>query len=147
MRVLLQRVSEASVTVDQETTGKIDRGLLLFVGFGLGDTAEKLPKSVQKICSLRLFPDERGRFDRSVEEVGGEILLVSQFTLYGETSKGRRPDFGAALPPSEAEKLYDQMKAMLLEKLGEDRVAAGIFGGDMKVQLVNDGPVTFLLEF
>ena len=146
MKVLLQRVNYAKVTVNSEVCGEISRGLLLLVGFGAEDTAEKLSKMADKFLNLRIFPNEQGRFDLSCLDIGGEILLVPQFTLYAITEKrGRRPDFTTALAPDKARELFD----LLIEQvrlLSKSKVACGIFGAYMRVALENDGPVTILLE-
>jgi len=145
MKVLLQRVASASVTVDGKVTGAIERGLLLLTGFGAGDDASKLVPMAQKVANMRIFPNDEGRFHFSVLEIGGGVLTVPQFTLYADTSKGRRPEFFSALAPAEATKLFD---AFTLEfvKLGVKSVGKGVFGADMKVALLNDGPVTIMVE-
>jgi D-tyrosyl-tRNA(Tyr) deacylase len=134
MRALLQRVSHASVQVEGELVGEIGRGLLVLLGLRMLD----------KLLAYRVFPDEQGRMNCNVAEIGGGVLLVSQFTLSADTRKGLRPSFSSAMPPAEAESLYRYMLRSL-----EDRhapVAAGSFGAAMQVSLTNDGPVTFLLE-
>ena len=145
MRFLLQRVSEASVVVDGETLGSIERGYLLLVGVGQGDTEAEADRLCDKLVNLRLFPDERGRFDRSVLDVTGGVLVVSQFTLYGDARKGRRPSFTDAAAPDLASPLCDYV-AERLRDLGVQRVETGRFGADMKVSLRNDGPVTLMLD-
>jgi len=146
MRSLLQRVTSASVTVEKKVVGSIEQGLLILLGFCHDDHAEKLKPLTQKIIDLRIFSDEKGKMNRSLEDVEGSLLVVSQFTLYGNCQSGRRPSFTGALPPKEAETLYDQFVFDLRQKLGEKRVQTGIFGAEMQVTLVNDGPVTFLIE-
>ena len=145
MRVLLQRVSKASVSVEGKVLGEISRGLLLLTGFGKGDDESKLLPMLEKIINFRIFPDEKGRFDKSVLDIGGEILVVSQFTLYADTTKGRRPDFFNALEPDKARALCDSFVELLKAK-GIAKVACGEFGAHMFVNLENDGPVTIMLE-
>ena len=144
MRVVIQRVREARVTVDGEVVGQIGPGLLLLVGIGKADTEEVLRWVAEKIINLRIFEDENGRMNRSLQEVGGEILAVSQFTLYGDVRKGRRPNFTGTAPPEEAEPLFNRFVQLLRES--GVRVETGRFRAHMLVELVNDGPVTLLLE-
>lgn len=145
MRVLLQRVTEASVVVDGEVVGAIDAGYLLLTGIGPDDTAGVVERVAKKIAGLRLFPDEQGRFDRSLLDVGGGALVVSQFTLFGDTRKGRRPSFVGAARSEHAAPLCEAF-AQALRDAGVKRVETGRFGADMKVSLVNDGPVTLWLD-
>ena len=144
MKVLLQRVASASVTVDGEQIARIDHGLLLLVGAARGDSAEVARTLARKVSGLRVFAGESGRFDRSVLDTGGEALVVSQFTLLGDTRKGRRPSFAGAEEPEQARALVDEFGAAL-DQLGV-RVSRGQFGAHMLVELINDGPVTLLLE-
>ncbi|MEZ6194779.1 MAG: D-aminoacyl-tRNA deacylase [Planctomycetota bacterium] len=144
MRVVLQRVARASVRVEGEIVGAIERGLLLLVGIAPGDDEKTLVWMADKIAGLRIFPDEAGLMNRSVTEVDGRVLAVSQFTLLGDARKGRRPSFIGAAPPEIAEPLFDRFRALLAERCGE--VAAGRFGAHMEVELLNDGPVTLVLE-
>ena len=144
MKVLLQRVSQASVEVDGQCAGAIGVGLLLLLGLDKGDDEATADRMLDKLLAYRVFPDEAGRMNRSVVDVSGGVLLVSQFTLSADTRKGLRPSFSTALPPAEAETLYHYTLAELQRRHGP--VAAGVFGADMRVSLVNDGPVTFLLE-
>ena len=144
MRVILTTVLEASVEINSKTVGKISRGYLLLVGFTDGDDKEIVDKMVDKILSLRVFPDEHGQINISLQEVNGAILSVSQFTLYADASKGRRPSFVNALRPGEAEPLYDYFNQQLELKHG--KVSTGVFGADMKVHSINDGPFTLLLD-
>ena len=144
MRVILTTVLEASVEINNKTVGKISRGYLLLVGFTDGDDKETVDKMVDKILSLRVFPDEHGQINISLQEVNGAILSVSQFTLYADASKGRRPSFVNALRPGEAEPLYDYFNQQLELKHG--KVSTGVFGADMKVHSINDGPFTLLLD-
>jgi D-tyrosyl-tRNA(Tyr) deacylase len=145
MRAVVQRVSRASVTVDTRVTGAIERGLLVLLGAGAGDGATDLAYIVDKIANLRVFPDDAGKMNRSVLDVGGGVLVVSQFTLYGDARTGRRPAFTGALEPVAAKALYEQAIAAL-RTAGVTRVEAGEFAADMKVELLNDGPVTLLLD-
>jgi D-tyrosyl-tRNA(Tyr) deacylase len=145
MRVILQRVQSASVKVDNAVVGEIRQGLLLLVGFGQGDSESCIAGMVEKVTKMRIFPNEQGRFDRSVLDVGGEILAVSQFTLYADTSRGRRPEFFQALNPQEAEPLFKNFLEVLRSS-GVAKVASGVFGAHMLVESINDGPVTITLE-
>lgn len=145
MRVLVQRVSEGSVVVDGQTTGAIDRGLVLLVGMGHEDTEAELTKMAYKVANLRIFNDERGLFAHSLLDVGGGALVVSQFTLYADCRKGRRPSFTGAAAPEEASPMVDRF-VELLKKEGVTQVETGVFGADMKVALCNDGPVTIWLD-
>lgn len=144
MRVVLQRVSRARVTVEGRVTGEIGRGLLLLAGFTADDTEETLAWMADKVGGLRIFPDDEGKMNRSVDDVGGDVLVVSQFTLYGDTRKGKRPSFVDAARPEVAIPLYERF-VELLRATGR-RVETGEFGAMMEVELVNDGPVTLILE-
>jgi D-tyrosyl-tRNA(Tyr) deacylase len=139
VRALVQRVSEASVTVDGEEVARIGRGLLVLLGLRRGDGEAEADRLVSKLLALRVFADAEGKMNLAVGDVGGEILCVSQFTLYGDTRKGNRPSFVDAAPPEEAEPLYERVRAAL-------GAAGGVFGARMAVSLVNDGPVTLLIE-
>ncbi|NJP08781.1 MAG: D-tyrosyl-tRNA(Tyr) deacylase [Leptolyngbyaceae cyanobacterium RU_5_1] len=144
MRVVVQRVKSSQVSVDGQIVGKIGRGLNLFVGISDTDTEAELDWMARKCLELRLFPDgERGRFDKSVQEIEGELLVISQFTLYGDCRKGRRPSFDRAAAPETAESFYEQF----VEKLRSSglRVETGKFGAMMQVSIENDGPVTIVL--
>src|SRR5678815_1441728 len=141
MRAVVQRVTRASVTVDTRVTGAIERGLLVLLGAGTGDGPSDLAYVVDKVVNLRIFPDDAGKMNRSVLDVGGGILVVSQFTLYGDARQGRRPAFTGALEPVAAKALYEQALDAI-RALGVAKVEAGEFAADMKVELVNDGPVT-----
>lgn len=145
MRVLVQRVTRASVTVDGKIVGAIERGLLAFVGFRKGDSAELLTPLAEKLTNLRVFPDERDRLHFSVLDIRGGLLLVPQFTLYGDTKKGRRPDFFDALEPELAESLFNQFVDQV-RVFKPERLETGIFRAHMQVELLNDGPVTLMLE-
>ena len=144
MRALLQRVLEAKVVVDAETTGEIQHGILVFLGLGKDDNLEKGKKLIDKILKYRFFDDEQGKMGWNVAQAGGGLLLVSQFTLMAQTQKGLRPHFGPAMPPAEAQALYQQLVDYARSQF--KNVETGIFAADMKVHLVNDGPVTFNLE-
>ncbi len=145
MRVVLQRVSEASVTIEGSVVGEIGAGHVILVGFTPGDSEEQLTWMAEKIIGLRVFSDEDGKMNLSLEDVDGSLLVVSQFTLYGDTRKGRRPSFVHAAPPEIAVPLYERFVA-LLEARVPGQVATGRFGAMMDVALVNDGPVTLVLE-
>jgi len=144
MRIVLQRVSQASVDVDGKRIAEIDRGLLLLVGIAAGDSDIDLAKAARKMVDLRIFEDEKQKMNRSLRDIGGAVLAVSQFTLYADVSKGRRPSFVDAAPPELAEPLFDSfVDALRVE--GVD-VQTGEFGAKMAVKLENDGPVTLALE-
>lgn len=144
MRVVLQRVSRAQVSIDGEVRGRIGPGLLLLVGFTEGDDEAAARWMADRVVGLRIFPDAGGKMNRALAEVGGEVLIVSQFTLYGDTSRGRRPSFISAARPEAAIPLYERFVAEVRERAA--RVETGEFGAMMEVELVNDGPVTLLLE-
>ena len=144
MRVVLQRVSSASVRVDGNVIGDIGPGLVLLIGIHRNDTDEDMHYVMDKCVHLRLFSDETGTMNHSVLDMGGELLVVSQFTLYGDTRKGRRPGFDQAGRPDMAEPLYDRAVARLRDH--GLQVATGRFGADMQVDLINDGPVTLIIE-
>ena len=146
MRVLLQRVRRASVTVAGETVGEIGHGVLLFLGVTHGDMRADADWLAKKAAGLRIFEDEAGKMNKSLLDIGGGALVVSQFTLYADTEHGRRPGFSGAARPELAEPLYERVVARLRELLGQDRVGTGRFGADMLVSLENDGPATFLLS-
>ena len=144
MRAVIQRVSEASVTVDQQTVGAIGQGLMVLLGVAQGDTSQEAKSLAEKTAGLRIFEDDAGKMNRSVEEIGGSLLVVSQFTLLGDCRKGRRPGFTNAAPPELADQLYEEYVAALRSR--GVNVATGVFRADMQVALVNDGPVTMLLD-
>ncbi len=144
MRIVLQRVSEASVQVAGETVGSIGCGLLLLLGITRADTTSEADVLAAKIAGLRIFPDEEGKMNRSVKDAAGSILVVSQFTLYGDTRKGRRQGFDAAAPPERARTLYEYFVGRLRAEGLE--VSTGVFQATMRVKLINDGPVTFIVE-
>ena len=143
MRVILQRSKESKVTIDGKVNGKIDKGYVALVGFTDGDNTEIVDKMIKKIVNLRVFEDENEKMNLSIQDIGGSILSISQFTLYADSKKGNRPSFINAMNPTEASKLYDIFNQKLSEIL---HVEKGIFGADMKVEIYNDGPVTIVLD-
>ncbi len=144
MRAVVQRVASASVVVDAETVGSIEQGLLVLLGVGRQDTEQDAGYLADKVAGLRIFEDSAGKMNLAVDAIAGSILAVSQFTLYGDCRKGRRPGFGEAAAPERANELYEHFVSCLRAKgLG---VATGVFQAEMEVQLVNDGPVTMLLD-
>lgn len=145
MRVVLQRASRGQVRIDGETVGRIGRGYVVLVGFGPDDAEADLSWMVDKILGLRLFPDDDGRMNLALADLPGDLLVVSQFTLYGDARKGRRPSFMGAAAPERAAELYQRFLDLLSER-APGQVASGEFGAMMEVELVNDGPVTLLLE-
>lgn len=145
MRVTLQRVTHASVSVDGSVTGAIEAGLLVFVGFGREDDESVLDTAIRKILELRIFYDPSGKLNLSVLDIGGSILAISQFTLYANCTRGRRPDFTQAAAPEKARNLFESFVSRL-QQTGVN-TQTGIFAADMKVELLNDGPVTINLEF
>jgi len=145
MRAVVQRVRRAKVTVDDRVTGSIEQGLLVFLGAGAGDQATDLAYVVDKVVNLRIFADDAGKMNRSVLDIAGGVLVVSQFTLYGDARQGRRPAFTGALEPVAAKALYER-SLTAIRAAGVTRVEAGEFAADMQVELVNDGPVTILLD-
>jgi D-aminoacyl-tRNA deacylase len=144
MRVVVQRVAQASVTVADTVTGSIDRGLLVLCAFRADDTRAELEWMARKLVELRIFSDREGKMNLGLLETGGEVLVVSQFTLYGDVRKGRRPSFVTSAPGEVAERLYDEF-VRCLQATGV-RIATGIFAADMKVESINDGPVTLILD-
>ena len=145
MRLVIQRVHEASVTVEGQVTGRIGPGLLALAGFAPTDTPVALAWMARKLVQLRIFGDENGQMNRSVRDVEGQVLVVSQFTLLADARKGNRPSYAAAAPPPVAEPLYEQFVALVATELGQP-VPTGVFGADMQVSLINDGPVTIVLD-
>ncbi len=144
MRVVVQRVKEASVTVDNQIVGKINRGLLVLLGVGEGDDKKDLEYLLDKVLGLRIFEDEKGKMNLSLIDVGGQLLVVSQFTLYGDVRKGKRPSFTESAHPDIADKMYEDFV-----QIARDRgviVETGIFGAHMDVSLINDGPVTIMID-
>jgi D-tyrosyl-tRNA(Tyr) deacylase len=147
MKAVVQRVKSASVTIsEQNYFQEIGKGLLILLGIKTGDTEEDLNFVADKCCNLRIFEDAEDKMNRSVKEVSGEMLIISQFTLYGETAKGNRPSFTDAAKPEEAIPLYEKFVSKVKTNLGDDKVKVGIFGAMMDIQLVNYGPVTVLVE-
>lgn len=144
MRAVVQRVTAARVEVAGEIVGQIEKGLVAFIGIGKGDGEAEARWLADKIVEMRVFEDDAGKMNRALADVGGGLLLVSQFTLYGDTSRGRRPGFDRAMPPAEAEKLYDHFVTLVRARYAT--VATGRFRADMRVLVDNDGPVTLLLE-
>lgn len=144
MRVVVQRCSKACVRVNGEVTGEVGQGLMLLVGVGRDDSAEDVRYVAEKTVHLRIFEDAEGKMNQSLLDIEGEILSISQFTLYGDVRKGRRPNFMAAAPPEEAQRLYELFNQQLREY--GVTVATGVFGAMMDVDFVNDGPVTLLLD-
>ena len=146
MKAWLQRVTEASVDIGGERVAEIGRGLLVLLGVTHGDTEAAADRIAERIAVLRMFEDAEGATNLSLEDVGGSVIVVSQFTLYADTSRGRRPGFSNAARPELAEPLYERVVAKLRERLGPDRVGTGRFGAEMKVRLLNDGPCSFELR-
>ena len=144
MRAVVQRVTNADVKIDGRVNGKIDNGLLVLLGVGNGDTEEDMKYIADKIIRLRIFSDENDKMNLSLEDVGGSMLVISQFTLYGDCSHGRRPYFGNAMEPVSANEMYEKFVAYIRER--GIHTETGEFGADMKVSLTNDGPVTIILE-
>lgn len=144
MRAVVQRVKYASVTVDGEITGKIDGGFLVLLGIKEGDSERELDWMAKKICGLRVFEDENGKMNKELKDINGSILVVSQFTLYGDCIKGKRPSFSQAARPESAIPLYERFKKLITEN--GIPMQCGIFGADMKVELLNDGPVTLIID-
>lgn len=144
MKCVLQRVNHASVAVDGNICGKIEKGILVFLGISDEDTEQDIKWLADKIIGLRIFEDENERMNFSLTDIGGELLIISQFTLFGNCKKGKRPDFTAAGKPDFAEKMYNEFIRYCRQNLG--KVEAGIFGADMKVDLENDGPVTLIID-
>ena len=140
MKAWVQRVTEASVTIEGETVAEIGLGYLVLLGVGVGDTERASDEIADRIVKLRIFEDENGKINRSIEDVRGSVIVVSQFTLYADTAHGRRPGFSGAARPEQAIPLYERVVAKLRGQLGAERVGTGRFGADMKVRLLNDGP-------
>ena len=145
MRAVIQRVKNASCTVDNQITGQIQKGLMILLGVEEADTTEDLKWLGQKFINLRIFEDEQGLMNKSIQDIDGNILLISQFTLFAQTKKGNRPSFIRAARPDKAKPMYEEM-ALLLSQLLQKEVQLGIFGADMKIDLLNDGPVTIVMD-
>lgn len=144
MKLVVQRVKKAEVKVDGNIIGKIDKGFLVLIGIKVGDTKEQADYLVKKLCNLRVFSDENDKMNLSIKDVKGKLLIVSQFTLYGDCSQGNRPSFIEAARPEEANPLYEYFCNQC--ELNNIEVQKGIFGADMRVELINDGPVTIIIE-
>lgn len=145
MKVIIQRVKHSSVEIDGKITGEIGKGLNLLVGIGHEDSEADLKKAAEKIVNLRIFEDENGKMNLSLLDVEGDALIISQFTLYADIRKGRRPSFTNAAPPDKANELYESFVSIIRESI-RGKVATGSFGADMKVDILNDGPVTIILD-
>lgn len=143
MKIVIQRVKRAQVSIDQQLRSSIGQGLLLLVGVGPDDGPDDLDYAVRKIVNMRIFSDQEGRMNLSVKDIEGEILSISQFTLHADTKKGNRPAFVKAAPPELASRLYDEFNQLLAQEVP---TKTGLFGADMQVELVNDGPVTIILD-
>lgn len=146
MRAIVQRVAEASVTVEGKTVSEIGRGFLVLLGVGTGDGEAEAEWIARKIAGMRVFEDDSGHMNLSLDDIGGKVIVVSQFTLYADCRKGNRPSFIEAAPPDAANALYESVVAKLRDRLGAGRVGTGIFQTHMEVRLLNDGPVTISLE-
>lgn len=144
MKFVIQRVEEASVEVDRKTISEIKKGYLVLIGIANEDTKEKADYLINKLINLRVFEDKGGKMNLSLKDVDGELLLVSQFTLYGDCSRGNRPSFSQAAKPEEANKLYEYIVKECKQKV--ETVKSGVFGANMKINLINDGPVTIIME-
>ena len=144
MKIVLQRVKHAQVNIDNNTAGKINEGLLLFIGIGNNDNESIADRLVKKVCNLRIFEDENQKMNKSIKDIGGELLVVSQFTLYADCKNGNRPSFTNACEPKKANEIYEYFKSKCMEEV--KIVESGVFGADMKIELLNDGPVTIILE-
>lgn len=144
MRFVIQRVERASVTIDHEIKGSIEKGFLVLIGIGMGDDEQVADKLIKKLVNMRIFEDDEGKTNLALSDVGGGLLLVSQFTLYADCRKGNRPSFTGAAKPDEAERLYDYIVQKCREKIPV--VEQGEFGADMKIDLLNDGPFTIILD-
>lgn len=147
MRALVQRVSEGAVTIEEpKHKEEIKQGMVVLLGVKEGDTEEDVNFVADKCCNLRIFEDEQGKMNISLKDIDGEILVISQFTLYGDTRKGNRPNFTGAAKPDTAEDLYEKFVARVKQNIGNDKVKTGVFAAMMEVKIINDGPVTILVE-
>ncbi|MCP5064352.1 MAG: D-tyrosyl-tRNA(Tyr) deacylase [Ignavibacteriae bacterium] len=147
MRALIQRVSKGSVNIPTKSYyEKIDNGIVLLLGISEDDTIKEVEYVAEKCSNLRIFEDENEKMNLSIKDIGGEVLLISQFTLYGDTRKGNRPSFNKAATPEKAEELYNNFTEKLKNILGDEKVKEGIFGAMMEVEIINDGPVTIMVE-
>jgi len=146
VRALIQRVKEGGVTIDGKTHAEIGKGLVILLGIRKGETPDAADFLAEKCMALRVFEDSNGKMNLSVSDIGGDVLVVSQFTLYADTQKGNRPGFSEAAPPEEAEPLYEQFVGRIRSALDDGKVRTGVFRAMMEVKIINDGPVTILLE-
>jgi D-aminoacyl-tRNA deacylase len=147
LKALVQRVSEGGVSIENENySAKIERGMVLLLGIKTGDTIDDVNYVADKCCNLRIFEDDNGKMNLSIKDIDGEILIISQFTLYGDTKRGNRPGFTDAAKPDEAIPLYEHFVMRLKENLGENKVKTGLFGAMMQVKIINEGPVTLMVE-
>lgn len=146
MRIVIQRVSKAAVTVNDKVVGNIDRGLCVLLGVGQNDTQKDADYLIRRMLGLRIFNDEKGKMNLSVKDVGGDVLVISQFTLYADTQKGNRPSFTSASSPQMAEELYNYFVRETTSRYPSGKLESGKFGADMQVSLVNDGPVTIVID-
>ena len=147
MRALVQRVSKGDVFIENENySAKIEKGMVLLLGIKTGDTIDDVNYVADKCCNLRIFEDENDKMNLSIKDIKGEILIISQFTLYGDTARGNRPGFTDAAKPDEAIPLYENFIKRLKENIGENKVRTGLFGAMMKVRIINEGPVTLMVE-
>ncbi len=146
MKVVVQRVKQGSVVIDGDTVASIDKGFVILLGIRRGDRPEDADFLADKCVGLRIMEDARGKMNLSLSDVGGSAIVVSQFTLYGDAQKGNRPGFSDAAPPPEAEPLYDRFVLRMRERIGENRIGTGRFGAMMMVHIMNDGPVTILID-
>lgn len=147
MKIVVQRVLNAAVHVNGSSVGHIEQGLVVLLGIKDGDHTDQIPKAIQKIINMRIFNDDEGKMNRSLLHMNGQLLIVSQFTLYGNAQKGNRPSFISAAPPHLSEPLYQQFVSAAIDSIGPGKVATGVFGADMQLSLVNDGPVTIIWEY
>lgn len=146
MRAVIQRVTQASVSIEGEVYSSVEQGFLVLLGACEGDDEHDCELLCSKIAAMRIFSDEQGKMNRSLDDVSGQVLVVSQFTLYADCRKGNRPSFARSGDPAAAKDLYERFVALMRRSLGEDRVKTGVFAADMAVSLVNDGPVTIVLD-
>jgi D-aminoacyl-tRNA deacylase len=147
LRALVQRVSEGGVLIENENySANIERGMVLLLGIKTGDTIDDVNYVADKCCNLRIFEDDNGKMNLSIRDITGEILIISQFTLYGDTKRGNRPGFTDAAKTDEAIPLYEEFVKRLKENVGEDKIKTGLFGAMMQVKIINEGPVTLIIE-
>lgn len=146
MKIVIQRVSEASVTIEDRVVARIGKGILILLGIAHNDSQEDIEYLVRKVVAMRIFSDHEGKMNLSIEEVKGDMIVVSQFTLHAQTKKGNRPSYIDAARPEQAIPLYEKFVKQLKNSIGSERVSTGEFGADMQVQLINDGPVTIIMD-